>query len=428
MTKIVLFSVVGLAFFLGIQQPAGAGAPPAAPVKKNYIQQVTYGGDKGATIFTVRSEHAIQWAAHMIVFLVNRAHTEGKPLRTFYNDFIGEKESGLAKFRRDIAYETDTHAKDVFGVLRVNDTQHLLDYTPIRLSWHDDIADHFCTLLKHLEHAEADHIVHLKSNRSQNDLHVVSQDYCLDDKNIPMSRNILINHYKYDPNELTDEKVVKLAQHEAVSMDELFFGPPNADIKRDLRILQRQKNGLRILKYHMRLKIEDRMIPISVVYGLFQADQNKTNGVTQSHIDKLRNKSHFIVMHTTKDHVKTLMAAVEGYWEKAVTCQRTDVSCIKENLANLFYIQTHAMPYSRGSEAMTKWILEAVARYHGWTIVYPENYGFQLPFHSTIDDFVSDFVKRVMFVPYMARQPEGMPVPVAAITPAAPIAPVVPAA
>ncbi len=381
---------------------ADAPVQTSTPVKKDYIQQVTYGGDKGAEVFKLESEYAIQWATNAIGFLLQRSQAENKPLRSYYKEFSGDTDTGLAKFRRDIAFKTDTSSKEAFGVLRLRDTGHLLDYTPIRKSWHDDIASYFSELLSHLDQKKTDHIVHLKSDRSHNDLHVVDQKYCLDDKNIPFSRDILVKHYKYNPSELTDEKVLKFAQLEAVSMDELFFGPPNGEIKRDLRVLP--KKALKILKYQMKLKLGDQMIPISIIYGLFQADQSKANGITQQSIAKIQQKSHFIVMHAPKDYIEILMNAVEEYWEKAVLCTHADVDGIKGNLANLFYIQTHAMPYSRGSEAMTKWILEAVARFHGWTIEYPENYGFQSPFHSTIDDFVIDFVKRVKFVPYMAPQ------------------------
>jgi len=400
----LLFSVMMMCSVSPCIQATVATTQPPAVIKKNYIQQGTYGGEKGAEVFKVKSEYAIQWATHMIAFLVTRSHNENKPLRSYYAELIGAKDTGLAKFRRDIAFETDTQSKDVFGAFRIKDTPHLLDYTPIRKSWHDDVADCFVDLLAHLDKTDTDHIVHLRSARSSNDFHVVNQDHCLDDKNIPFSRDILINHYKYDPEELTDERVVKIAQHEAVSMDELFFGPPSADIKRDLRLLQRKKDELRILKYAMRLKVGDRMVPISVIYGLFQSDPNKSNGVTQTYIDKLSKKSHFIVMHTAKEYVETLMKLSEEFWEKAVLRQRTDVDGIKEDLANVFFIQTHAMPYSRGSEAITKWVIEAVARYHGWTLVYPEEYGFQSPFHTTIDDFVMDFVRRVTLVPYVGSQ------------------------
>lgn len=380
------------------------------PVKKDYIQQITYGGEKGAEVFKIESEYAIQWATNMIAFLVQRAQVENRQLRSYYKEFSGDTDTGLAKFRRDIAFKTDTGAKEAFGVLRLRDTYNLLDYTPIRKSWHDDVVTYFSGLLSHLDQKKTDHIVHLKSDRSQNDLHIVDQGQCLDDRNIPFSRNILINHYKFNPKELTDDKVLKFAQLEAVSMDELFFGPPNGEIKRDLRVLP--KEALKILKYQMKLKIDNQMVPISIIYGLFQADQNKPNGVTQQSIRRIQQKSHFIVMHAPKDYIEILMNSVAEYWEKSILCAHADVDGIKRNLANLFYIQTHAMPYSRGSEAMTKWILESVARFHGWTIVYPENYGFQSPFHSTIDDFVSDFMKDVKFVPYMAPQriiPQMMP-------------------
>jgi hypothetical protein len=411
------FIVVFVCFY-AVCQHANATTQQTSPVKKDYIQQVTYGGEKGAEVFKLESEYAIQWATNAIGFLLQRSQAENKPLRSYYKEFAGDTDTGLAKFRRDIAFKTGTGSKEAFGVLRIKDTGHLLDYTPIRKSWHDDVADYFSELLSHLDPKMTDHIVHLRSDRSHNDLHVVDQKYCLDDKNIPFSRDILINHYKYSPEELTDEKVLKFAQLEAVSMDELFFGPPNGEIKRDLRVLP--KEALKILKYQMKLKIGDQMIPISIIYGLFQADQSKVNGVTPQSINKIKKKSHFIVMHAPKDYIEILMNTVEDYWEKAVLCAHADVDGIKTNLANLFYIQTHAMPYSRGSEAMTKWILEAVARFHGWTIEYPENYGFQSPFHSTIDDFVTDFMKCVKFIPYMAPQhmvpqqvvqPQMMPMP-----------------
>jgi hypothetical protein len=378
-------------------------AKPPEAAKKNYIFQSVYGGDKAVDIFKNRSEQAIQWALNSIIALVIQSQNENKPLRSYYTDFLGDQDKGLGKFRRDIAFETGTNSKDVFGIHRLKDTGHLLDYTPIRISWRDDLVSYFTDLLKHLNQSENDHIVHLKSMRSHNDLHIVDQDYCLDENNIPLSREILINHYKYDPAGLTDDIVKELAMHEAISMDELFFGPPSSEIKRDLRTLQRNKNALKILKYQMKLKIGENMVPISVIYGMFQADTLKQNGVSDASIEKMTEKSHFIVMHTPRKNVPTLMQEVELYFENAIQCAHNDITAIKTNLANLFYIQSHAMPFSRGSEAITKWILEVVARYHGYTIVYPADYPFQSPFHSTIDDFVNDFVQRVQFAAYLGN-------------------------
>ena len=65
------------------------------------------------------------------------------------------------------------------------------------------------------------------------------------------------------------------------------------------------------------------------------------------------------------------------------------------NTAGVFWYQTHAIEYIRGSEAITKWLVELTARHHRHTLVYPHDYNFRLPFALSLDEFTKDFKERV---------------------------------
>ena len=363
------------------------------------MQPALYGGDKGHEIFSARTTEAIKWGTQAITDLINQARSNQKALRTFYGQFLGEETYGLGKFRRDIAFETNSPSKEAFGQLRTKDANSFLEFTPVRTKWHDDICSFFKNVLSHLLPTNVDNIVHLISPRSQNNLYVVNQEFCLDENNIAHTRNILAQHYKYNINELTDDAVIKIAQHESISLDKLFYSLPNTNLERFIRTQQRQPNGLYILKFEMKLNLNSQIIPISTIYGVFQPDTQKPNGITTVSLNRIAEKSFFLVTHAPKMHVNALMEFCAEYWEKAIFRDRNDINGIAEDLANLFYIQTHAMPYTRGSEAMTKWVVEIIARYHGLTLTYPENYGFQKPFLMTIDDFVNDFKAQIRLTP-----------------------------
>ncbi len=379
--------------------PAIVSASMASPKISVYMQPALYGGDKGHEIFSVRTNEAIKWGVHAIADFINQARSNQKALRILYGQFLGEEAYGLGKFRRDIAFETNSPSKEAFGQLRTKDTNSFLEFTPVRTKWHDDICSFFKDVLSHLLPTYVDNIVHLTSSRSQNNLYVVNQEFCLDENNIAHTRNILAQHYKYNINELTDDAVIKIAQHESISLDKLFYSLPNTSLERFIRTQQRQPNGLYILKFEMKLNLNNQIIPISTIYGVFQPDVQKPNGITPVSLNRIAEKSFFLVTHAPKTHVNALMEFCAEYWEKAIFRDHSDVNGIAEDLGNLFYIQTHAMPYTRGSEAMTKWVVEIIARYHGLTLTYPENYGFQKPFLMTIDDFVNDFKAQIRLTP-----------------------------
>ena len=113
---------------------------------------------------------------------------------------------------------------------------------------------------------------------------------------------------------------------------------------------------------------------------------------------RLTQKSFFLVSHTPREYITILVDLAAEYWEKAILRDKKDVNGIKEDLGSLLYIQAHAMPFLRGSEAINKWVIESVARHHGFTINYPKHYTFQKPFFTTMDEFVDDFKSAMRFV------------------------------
>ncbi len=365
-----------------------------------------YGNEKGHKLFLSQSEDAINWAQKSISMYVKRALNGKKALHSYFSEFLGDETTGLAKFRHEIAVKTNSRSKDSFGRLRAKDTKFLLEFSPVRGQWHNEMNVFMRTKLSTLDAQQDHNIVYIKSNRSYQSLYLVHQKNCLDESNLEHARDILINHYKYDPKYLNDERLVRLARHESESLDILFFNVPNAKAKRFIRMEQRHEDGLKVIRLDMHLVIKDARVPTSTVYGVFKPDASRKNGVSPVSLDMLSQKSFYIVSHTPREYINMLTEVCAEYWEKAILRDKKDVAGIKEDLANIMYIQTHAMPYLRGSEAIVKWVVESVARYHGFTIQYPKDFVFQKPFYTTIDDFVDEFKSEIQFITLQTSKSE----------------------
>ncbi len=353
-----------------------------------------YGNEKGHKIFMAQSDGAITWGQKSIVMYIRRALNAKKPLHSYFVEFLGDETAGLAKFRHEIAAKTNSRSKDSFGKLRIKDTKFLLEFSPVRAQWHKEMSAFMRT-----KYTQQDHnIVYINSNRSQQILYLVHQKNCLDESNLEHARDILINHYKHDPKYLNDERLLRLARHESESLDILFFNVPNPKAKRFIRMEQRNEDGLKIIRFDMHLVVKDARVPTSTIYGVFKPDASRKNGVSPVSLDMLSQKSFYIVSHTPREYINMLNEVSAEYWEKSILRDKKDVAGIKEDLANIMYIQTHTMPFLRGSEAIIKWVVESVARYHGFTIQYPKDFVFQKPFYTTIDDFVDNFKTTIQFI------------------------------
>lgn len=106
----------------------------------------------------------------------------------------------------------------------------------------------------------------------------------------------------------------------------------------------------------------------------------------------------FVIDHCRSNHVESLISLAEQYWIQALRWNKSDGSTyFIQNLAKVFYLQTIAVPYARGSESNAKAQIECIARYHGEELVFSTKLAFRMPFILSPDEFTHYFQKHVYF-------------------------------
>jgi hypothetical protein len=102
----------------------------------------------------------------------------------------------------------------------------------------------------------------------------------------------------------------------------------------------------------------------------------------------------YMLTHTPSENIDTLLGEAEKHWLEAKGCSvERDPSLFKSHIASMYWYFSHAMPYIRGSEAITKWLAELSAQLHGYTIAYSPDYVYRMPFGTKLDEFTDYFVK-----------------------------------
>jgi hypothetical protein len=103
-----------------------------------------------------------------------------------------------------------------------------------------------------------------------------------------------------------------------------------------------------------------------------------------------------MICHALGENIKLLQEQAFEHWANAMSVNPNYAPGVfLKHIARMFWCRTQTMDFIRGSESIAKWLAELTARSFGRTIVYPEDYGFRLPFAMSIEEFASDFMTRV---------------------------------
>lgn len=136
--------------------------------------------------------------------------------------------------------------------------------------------------------------------------------------------------------------------------------------------------------------INDEEVLTSPIWSLFQFDKDdKGNTIYQLF-------PAYTIEHASYDDSIKLLDTAYLSWLRAIqTNPKSNPSEFLNHIGHLYWFQTHAMPYARGSEAILKWLIELTAQYYHWTILYPDNYEFALPFAMSLHDFLVHWMDNV---------------------------------
>ena len=149
--------------------------------------------------------------------------------------------------------------------------------------------------------------------------------------------------------------------------------------------------------------LEGEEVTTSKIYGYISIIENDLNKTAKL----LGIIPHFAILHTRgSDNINKLTQAASEEWCAALNLHVSNgasspvkneysstiqVKEFKEafvsHIARFYWLHTHACPYHRGSEAVTKWMVKVASGYHGFDLIYPPNFIYRSPFYFSIHAF-----------------------------------------
>ena len=112
-------------------------------------------------------------------------------------------------------------------------------------------------------------------------------------------------------------------------------------------------------------------------------------------VEHMREWSIINVIHQDVCLIEDMLKEIGIIFSDIITWKTTDMlSSLKEKIGLLQYLFAHAMPYDRGSEAISEWLESALYRYHGYSLNRKKGkrvnlYAFALDPHQFIQQYPS---------------------------------------
>ncbi|MBX9805186.1 MAG: hypothetical protein K2Y18_05480 [Alphaproteobacteria bacterium] len=317
-----------------------------------------YGGEAGNVIFQRESIKVVDMAAQQIDALVSHCFKKSIRLKNLYVHFLVGKDmkGGLAAQRKKIAQDTKTEDCELFGkprfgtCLKKGEVQ--LHVTPIHNDdkpvWHKSTGAFFQDCFKNLPHEVAEKTVD-QGNGEKYDISVIF--YCQ-----------LLDQLKREAEKQTNPITIQTFQAEILNLELLTTKccPGLAVLDLHQALSQGNLQALRIQLFY-------KNCPITTLYSWVPGDtSNQYHGVTEANLSRICKTSGFMARHVEYDTPNFLLEDAADYWEKAIlwTKGKDQLEQLKDFLARHHYLDSHAMPFDRGSDAVKIWVLQSIVKYH----------------------------------------------------------------
>jgi hypothetical protein len=169
-------------------------------------------------------------------------------------------------------------------------------------------------------------------------------------------------------------------------------------------------NTLELFEISNSVVLDDKTVSVSKIYGFVTPVKDASEKINIDMTGRLLGATpHFAILHTRgADNIEALTQAASKEWCAALNLQLSHVPSEEEfkekflpHMARFYWLHTHACPYHRGSEAITKWMVKVAASYYGWEIFYTENFISRFPFYLNMDVFSRFFTDTVTKGPPM---------------------------
>lgn len=109
-------------------------------------------------------------------------------------------------------------------------------------------------------------------------------------------------------------------------------------------------------------------------------------------VEHMKERSIISILHQDTFLIKPMLNDIAKVFKEAIEWNRENIKDLKERVALLQYELAHAMPFHRGSAAISEWIEMAIYEFHGYKLTYnPKKMVNLEALTSMLPDFVKNY-------------------------------------
>jgi Avirulence protein len=109
-------------------------------------------------------------------------------------------------------------------------------------------------------------------------------------------------------------------------------------------------------------------------------------------VEHMTDRSIVTILHQDPFLIDLMLNDIAKIFKEAIGWNKENVTLLKNQIALLQYELAHAMPFIRGSAAISEWLEMAIYRFHGFTLTYnPDKMVNLEALTSLLDEFVQNY-------------------------------------
>ena len=146
--------------------------------------------------------------------------------------------------------------------------------------------------------------------------------------------------------------------------------------------------GMRAIKRRLQFD-SGELIDIGGLYQLCRMRDSGFSIGSGFYLGDILNGCSLLIAHAPTENIQPLITQAGLFFNMALQWDSAgDQKLFLNDIARFFFFQTHAMPYVRGSESITKWVIELLARKHRMNLVYSSEFEARMPFAMEESTFI----------------------------------------
>ena len=332
----------------------------ASALSPGQLDLTTYGGEAGHEIFEAKKAQTIKASAGLLKTM--RSMSKNGEISA---EDLTKVTNGIANARRKAAQESKSDAADQFGLKRNSRgtyDAHITNTTSderavIRANLGDLVKSALMGILSGVPEAEYVGIdQRWRYNGPGFTVEFLSNGFCK-----PLSTAIrAIVEVRARSGDIDSKELLE----EQMLLTDVFKHLGSEERVRYFEGLI-AKNTVVAAKLTFFAEMDETKIPLTTCMTLFEGDASTDKGFTEASLNDLGTTAPMSLLHTSKRILPVLEPTLVHFAHRAVNWDGENLDLLRANIVCYRYLSSQAMPYCRGSAAITNWTVAAILQSHG---------------------------------------------------------------